>query len=58
MGNLRTEHEELKTMFNALKSTNKEPLIIDDIQSKNNAETTMEDEHSYKPKLMSNIELC
>jgi len=41
MGNLKTEHEELKTMFKTFKNT-RETFIIDEHNLKNNAEATKE----------------
>ena len=41
IGNLRTEHEELKTMFKVLKKT-RDTFIIDEHNLKNNAEATKE----------------
>jgi len=51
MGNLRTEHEELKTMFKTLKNT-RETFITDGHHLKNTEEaTTMETKDLYKPNI-------
>jgi len=48
VGNLRTEHEELKTMLNTLKKTG-ENFIIDEHHLKNKAEATIEPKDLDKP---------
>ena len=48
MGNLKTEHEELKTMFNRLKKI-RENSIIDEHHLKNKAEATIEPKDLDKP---------
>ena len=49
MGNLKTEHEELKTMFKTSKNT-RETFIVDKHNLKNNAEGTKEDKYLYPQK--------
>ncbi len=49
MGNLKTEHQELKTILKTIKNT-KEPFIIDGQQLKD-AEATMETTNYYKPNM-------
>jgi len=50
MGSLKTEHEELKTMFKAFKNT-RETLIVDEHNLKNNAEGTKEAKDLYTPNI-------
>ena len=46
MGNLKTEHEELKTMFKTLKNT-RETFSVDEHNLKNNAEGSKEAKDLY-----------
>ena len=49
MGNLKTEHQELKTILMTIKNT-KETFIVDGHQLKD-AEATMETTNYYKPNI-------